>query len=51
VSFCAELLEQVETSPELMEQIVIGDERWLFEYDPETKRQSLWLRSVVMRLL
>ena len=23
-----------------MEQVITGDEKWVFEYDPETKRQS-----------
>ena len=41
VSICAELLEQVEADPELMERVITGDESWFFQYDPETKRQSL----------
>jgi len=45
VSFCAELLEQVEADPELMERVITGDESWFFQYDPETKRQSLEWRS------
>ena len=28
VSVCAELLEQVEADPELMERVIIGDESW-----------------------
>jgi len=45
VSICAELLEQVEANPELMERVITGDESWFFQYDPETKRQSLEWRS------
>jgi len=45
VSVCAELLEQVGANPELMEQVITGDESWFFRYDPETKRQSLGWRS------
>jgi len=41
VSICAELLEQVEADSELLEQVITGDERWFFQYDLETKRQSL----------
>ena len=41
VSVCAELLEEVEANPELMERVITGDESWFFHYDPETKRQSL----------
>ena len=45
VSVCAELLEQVEADRELLERVIIGDESWFFQYDPETKRQSLVWRS------
>ena len=45
VSVCAELLEQVESDPELMGQVITGDESWFLQYDPETKRQSLEWRS------
>ena len=45
MSVSAELLEQVEADPELMEQVITGDESWFFQYDPETKRQSLVWRS------
>ena len=39
------VLEQVEADPELMERVITGDESWFFQYDPETKRQSLEWRS------
>jgi len=45
VSFCADLLEQVEADPKLMERVITGDESWFFQYDPETERQSLEWRS------
>jgi len=45
VSVCAELLEQVEPDSELMERVITGDESRFFQYDPETKRQSLEWRS------
>ena len=45
VSVRAELLEQVEADPELMERVTTGDESRFFQYDPETKRQSLEWRS------
>ena len=41
VSVSAELLEQVEADPDLVERVITGDESWFFQYDPETKRQSL----------
>ena len=41
MSVCAELLEQVEAVPEIMERVITGDESWIFQHDPETKRQSM----------
>ena len=45
LSICADLLEQVEADPELMDQVITGDESWFFQCDPETKCQSLECRS------
>ena len=45
MSVCAEMLEQVEADPELMERVITGDESWFFQYDPETKNQNLEWRS------
>jgi histone-lysine N-methyltransferase SETMAR len=41
LSVCADLLEQVKADSELMDQVVTGDESWFFQYDPQTKHQSL----------
>ena len=35
-----DLLDRVGSEPDFMERVVTGDEIWVFEYDPETKRQS-----------
>lgn len=40
VEVCRELLEMCEVDPDFLENVVTGDESWVFEYDPETKRQS-----------
>jgi hypothetical protein len=45
LSVCPDLLEQVEGDPELMDRVITGEERWFFQYDPETKHQSLEWRS------
>lgn len=37
---CQELLEQCKNDPGLLDRVVTGDETWIFEYDPESKRQS-----------
>ena len=35
-----ELLGRVRGDPDFLEQVITGDETWVFEYDLETKRQS-----------
>ncbi|KAM7313634.1 putative histone-lysine N-methyltransferase SETMAR-like [Ixodes scapularis] len=37
---CQELHERFETDPEFLDRVITGDETWIFEYDPESKRQS-----------
>jgi len=37
---CLDFLEQIENDPSFLERVITGDESWIFEYDPETKRQS-----------
>ena len=41
VQLCQDILEQFETEANLLKRVVTGDESWIFEYDPLTKRQSL----------
>lgn len=36
----SELLQRVEIEPDWLDNVITGDETWVFEYDPETKRQS-----------
>ena len=35
-----DLLDRLERGPEFFSRVITGDESWIFEYDPETKRQS-----------
>jgi hypothetical protein len=35
----AEMLERLETEPDIVYRFIIGDEHWFFEYYPETKVQ------------
>ena len=40
---CRDILQQQEADNKLLENVITGDESWVFQYDPETKRQSrLW---------
>ncbi|UYV63105.1 hypothetical protein LAZ67_2003157 [Cordylochernes scorpioides] len=36
---CENMLEMTRTDPEWKDKIITGDETWVFDYDPETKRQ------------
>ena len=42
---CHDILEELETEPNLLGSVITGDESWIFEYDQETKRQSLQWKS------
>ncbi|GFW55402.1 putative DD34D transposase [Trichonephila clavipes] len=35
-----ELLDLIQNEPDFLNSVVTGDESWMFEYDPESKRQS-----------
>ena len=41
VQVCQDILEQLETEPNLLKRVVIGNESLIFQYDALTKRQSL----------
>ena len=45
VQVCQDILEQLETEPNLLKRVVTGDESWIFEYNPLTKQQSLEWKS------
>ena len=40
VKFCEDMLEKIKDNPDILRQIITGDETWVL-YDPETKRQSM----------
>ena len=45
VQVCQDILEQLETELNLLKRVVTGNESWIFEYGPLTKRQSLEWKS------
>ena len=47
VPMCQDILEQLETEPNMLKRVVTGDESWIFKYDPLIKRQSLEWKSVL----
>ena len=39
---CADILKPIEANPKfLRHSVIICDETWIFQYDSETKRQSM----------
>ena len=47
VQECQDILEQLDTEPDLLKIVVTGDESWIFEYDLLTKRQSFEWKSAL----
>ena len=45
VTVCQDIIERFEDEPDLHGRVMIGDESWIFEYDPETKQQSRQWKS------
>ena len=39
VTVCQDIIERLEDDPDLLGRVNTGDESWIFEYDPETRRQ------------
>jgi len=37
---CLHLLQRIQSDRNFLTNVITGDESWIFEYDPETKRQS-----------
>jgi len=37
---CLHLLERIQRDRNFLKNVITGDETWIFEYDPEIKRQS-----------
>lgn len=40
MEICRDLLGRMERDSDFLKHVITGDESWIFEYDPETKRQS-----------
>ena len=47
VQVCQDILEQLETEPNLLKRVVPSDESWIFKYDSLTKWQSLEWKSAL----
>ena len=40
LNVCYDLREQVGNNPQILSEVVTGDETWCYGYDPETKQAS-----------
>jgi len=40
LEICQDLPGRLEIEPNFLDKVITGDESWVFDYDPETKRQS-----------
>jgi len=40
LEICQDLLGRLEIEPHFLDKVIMGDESWVFNYNPETKRQS-----------
>ena len=45
MNICADILQNIENDPDLLENIITCDESWFFQYNPESKRQSMHWKS------
>ena len=45
---CQDIIKHLQTEPDLLLRVITGDETWIFEYDPETKRQSCQWKSLTL---
>ena len=44
---CQDILEQLETKPNLLKKVITGSEPWIFKYNQLTKQQSLEWKSAL----
>jgi len=45
MNICADILQNIENVPNFLENVINCDESWFFQYDPESKCQSMHWRS------
>ena len=45
VNCCADTLGNIKNDTDFFQNVITCDETWIFQYDPETKRQSMHWKS------
>jgi hypothetical protein len=41
----ADIMERITEQPDVLENVVTCDETWIIQYDPETKKQSMYWKE------
>jgi len=49
LEICQDLLGRHEIELHFLDKVITGDESWVFDYDPETKRQSADWHAKILR--
>jgi hypothetical protein len=44
-NICSDILQMINEQPNLLENVITCDEPWIFQYDSETKRQSMYWKT------
>jgi hypothetical protein len=50
-NICSEIMEQITEQLDVLENVIIYDEMWIFQYDLETKRQLMHWRTPILELI
>jgi len=45
MNICVDILQNIENDPYFLEKVITCDESWFFQYNPESKRQSMHWKS------
>jgi hypothetical protein len=49
-NICSDIMERITEQPDMLENVITCDETWIFQYDPEMKRQSMPWRPSSSRM-
>jgi len=47
MNICADILQNIENDPKFLKNVITCDESWYFQYDPESKHQTMTGRAPV----
>jgi len=49
LEICQDLQRRLKIEPNFLDKVITGDKSWVFDYDPETKRQSSEWQVLLVR--